>query len=59
MVFVLQATAPRAPGVCPALPCPVDTRGTSSHTQQRRLACPASSTLAFARPGGPHRLFCA
>ncbi len=41
MVFVVQATTPRAPGVCPALPCPVDTRGTSSHTQQRRLACPA------------------
>lgn len=59
MVFVVQATTPRASGVCPARPCPVDTRGTSSHTQQRRLACPASSTPAFARPGGPHRRFCA
>lgn len=59
MVFVEQATASIAQEVCPALPCPVDTRGTSSHTQQRRLACPASSTPALARPGGPHRLFCA
>lgn len=31
MVFVVQATAPRAPGVCPALPCPVDTRGILSN----------------------------